>query len=70
VYLNGFFALQSAVGNDAFGEGERGSEAESSVNSRDDCKYSDYQRKKKKKRCAVCRKKLGVTGGCHICHQF
>jgi hypothetical protein len=75
VYLRGFFALQSAVGNDATGEGERVSKAEGSVNSSDDGnkfdgKNSDYQWKKRKNRCAVCRKKVGLTGGCHICHQF
>lgn len=29
-------------------------------------KDSDKEGKKKKNRCAVCRKKVGLTGACHI----
>lgn len=31
-----------------------------------DGKDSDKEGKKKKNRCAVCRKKVGLTGACHI----
>jgi hypothetical protein len=57
------------------GGGGGGSSAESSVSSGDvddsfDGKDSDKEGKKKKNRCAICRKKVGLTGACHICHYF
>jgi hypothetical protein len=73
VYLSGFFALQGAGGDGT--DGREDSNTESFVNSGDggnifDEKRSDNQDKKKRKRCAVCRKKVGLTGECHICHHF
>lgn len=61
--------FQSADGEGAVGGG--GSSAESSVSSGDvddsfEGKDSDKEGKKKKNRCAVCRKKVGLTGACHI----
>ncbi|PNF23479.1 hypothetical protein B7P43_G07721 [Cryptotermes secundus] len=58
--------LSRGVCGYAAGDGERDSKAESSVNSRVDGskfdgKSSDCQRKKMKKRCALCRKKLALT---------
>jgi hypothetical protein len=69
--------LQNADGEGAVGGGGGrggGSSAESSVSSGDvddsfDGKDSDKEGKKKKNRCAVCRKKVGLTGACHICHH-
>jgi hypothetical protein len=70
--------LQNADGEGAVGGGGGGgggSSAESSVSSGDvddsfDGKDSDKEGKKKKNRCAVCRKKVGLTGACHVCHHF
>jgi hypothetical protein len=76
VYLSGFFLMQSADCEGAVGGGGGGgSSAESSVSSGDvddsfDGKDSDKEGKKKKNRCAVCRKKVGLTGACHICQYF
>jgi hypothetical protein len=74
VHVRGFAALQSAdgegaVGGGGSGGGGGGSSAESSVSSGEvddsfDGKDSDKESKKKKNRCAVCRKKVGLTGGC------
>ena len=72
--------FQSTDGEGAVGGG--GSSAESSVSSGDvddsfDGKDSDKEGKKKKNRCAVCRKKVGLTGMLlldfiiiHIPHPF
>lgn len=77
--MRSFAALQSADGEGAVGGGGGGggggSSAESSVSSGDvddsfDGKDSDKEGKKKKNRCAVCRKKVGLTGACHICYHF
>lgn len=76
--MSGFFGLQNADGEGAVGGGGGGgggSSAESSVSSGDvddsfDGKDSDKEGKKKKNRCAVCRKKVGLTGASHICHHF
>lgn len=57
----GIPAISRGVGDYAFGDEERDSKAESSVNSGVDGNGSDYVRKKMKKRCGVCRKKLGLT---------
>jgi hypothetical protein len=68
--------LQNADGEGAVGGGGGGgSSAESSVSSGDvddsfEGKDSDKEGKKKKNRCAVCRKKVGLTGTCHICHYL
>jgi hypothetical protein len=78
LYMSVSFAFQNADGEGAVGGGGGGgggSSAESSVSSGDvddsfDGKDSDKEGKKKKNRCAVCRKKVGLTGGCHICHHF
>jgi hypothetical protein len=61
--------FQSGDGEGAVGGG--GSSAESSVSSGDvddsfEGKDSDKEGKKKKNRCAVCRKKVGLTGACHM----
>jgi len=66
--------FQSADGEGAVGGG--GSSAESSVSSGDvddsfEGKDSDKEGKKKKNRCAVCRKKVGLTGACQtLCSLF
>lgn len=77
IRLRSFAALQSADGEGAVGGGGGGggSSAESSVSSGDvddsfDGKDSDKEGKKKKNRCAVCRKKVGLTGACHIIITF
>jgi hypothetical protein len=77
VCLRHFDALQSADGEGAVGGGGGGgSSAECSVSSGDvddsfDGKDSDKEGKKKKNRCAVCRKKVGLTGVCHIiCYYY
>ena len=65
--------FQSVDSEGAVGGG--GSSAESSVSSGDvddsfDGKDSDKEGKKKKNRCAVCRKKVGLTGACRICLHY
>lgn len=67
--ITSLHCFQSADGEGAVGGG--GSSAESSVSSGDvddsfEGKDSDKEGKKKKNRCAVCRKKVGLTGACHI----
>lgn len=67
--ITSILCFQSADGEGAVGGG--GSSAESSVSSGDvddsfEGKDSDKEGKKKKNRCAVCRKKVGLTGAYHI----
>lgn len=56
---------ESDVGvNNAVAEGSSASSGD--VDDSFDGKETDKESKKKKNRCAVCRKKVGLTGKCHV----